>query len=98
MRLCSTLSRLTVARRSAAFGHQRIWRGCDCRGELLATLHQLDEEEDINKVLKYFSYEHFYVIYCKVRLVLFCDASTAVQVIAKPDVHRTACTHDVTLD
>ena len=37
------------------------------RGELLATLHQLDEEEDINKVLKYFSYEHFYVIYCKVR-------------------------------
>eukprot|EP00959_Pyramimonas_sp_CCMP1952_P087589 1832939-Pyramimonas_sp.AAC.1 len=22
-------------------------------------------EEDINKVLKYFSYEHFYVIYCK---------------------------------
>lgn len=37
-----------------------------CRGELLTTLHQLDEEEDINKVLKYFSYEHFYVIYCKV--------------------------------
>ena len=36
------------------------------RGELLTTLHQLDEEEDINKVLKYFSYEHFYVIYCKV--------------------------------
>ncbi|MBA0654185.1 hypothetical protein Goklo_021248 [Gossypium klotzschianum] len=24
-----------------------------------------DEEEDINKVLRYFSYEHFYVIYCK---------------------------------
>ena len=41
--------------------------GAWCRGELLATLHQLDEEEDINKVLKYFSYEHFYVIYCKVR-------------------------------
>lgn len=38
-----------------------------CRGELLTTLHQLDEEEDINKVLKYFSYEHFYVIYCKVQ-------------------------------
>lgn len=36
------------------------------RGDLLTVLQQLDEEEDINKVLKYFSYEHFYVIYCKV--------------------------------
>ena len=25
----------------------------------------LDAEEDINAVLRYFSYEHFYVIYCK---------------------------------
>jgi len=25
----------------------------------------LDKEDDINKILKYFSYEHFYVIYCK---------------------------------
>ncbi len=25
----------------------------------------LDEEEDINQVMDYFSYEHFYVIYCK---------------------------------
>lgn len=40
----------------------------------------LDKEDDINKVLKYFSYEHFYVIYCKVRLkghfgsiLLSCD-------------------------
>jgi hypothetical protein len=37
-----------------------------CRGDLLHALALLDEEEDINKVLKYFSYEHFYVIYCKV--------------------------------
>ncbi|CAN6323753.1 unnamed protein product [Urochloa humidicola] len=35
------------------------------RGNLIAALQQLDEEEDINKVLRYFSYEHFYVIYCK---------------------------------
>jgi hypothetical protein len=28
---------------------------------------QLDKEDDVNKVLRYFSYEHFYVIYCKVR-------------------------------
>jgi serine/threonine-protein phosphatase 2A regulatory subunit B'' len=29
-----------------------------------ACMH-VDEETDINKVLDYFSYEHFYVIYCK---------------------------------
>ena len=41
-----------------------------CRGDLLEALRQLDEEEDVNKALKYFSYEHFYVIYCKVRMCL----------------------------
>lgn len=35
------------------------------RGNLIAAMQQADEEEDINKVLRYFSYEHFYVIYCK---------------------------------
>ncbi|XP_022771295.1 serine/threonine protein phosphatase 2A regulatory subunit B''alpha-like isoform X1 [Durio zibethinus] len=35
------------------------------RGNLLAAMQHADEEEDINKVLRYFSYEHFYVIYCK---------------------------------
>lgn len=35
------------------------------RGNLVAALQYVDEEEDINKVLRYFSYEHFYVIYCK---------------------------------
>ncbi|KAL5230530.1 hypothetical protein ABZP36_029306 [Zizania latifolia] len=35
------------------------------RGNLIGAMQQLDEEEDINKVLRYFSYEHFYVIYCK---------------------------------
>jgi len=39
---------------------------CFYRGDLLEALRQLDEEEDVNKALKYFSYEHFYVIYCKV--------------------------------
>lgn len=33
----------------------------------MQALTLLDEEEDVNKVLKYFSYEHFYVIYCKAR-------------------------------
>jgi serine/threonine-protein phosphatase 2A regulatory subunit B'' len=35
------------------------------RGDFVATLYSLDDEEDINKVLQYFSYEHFYVMYCK---------------------------------
>lgn len=28
-------------------------------------LTDVDKEEDINKVRNYFSYEHFYVLYCK---------------------------------
>ncbi|XP_042518216.1 serine/threonine protein phosphatase 2A regulatory subunit B''beta-like isoform X2 [Macadamia integrifolia] len=35
------------------------------RGNLIAAMQHAEEEEDINKVLRYFSYEHFYVIYCK---------------------------------
>ncbi|KAK6278827.1 hypothetical protein POUND7_019094 [Theobroma cacao] len=35
------------------------------RGNLIAAMQHVDDEEDINKVLRYFSYEHFYVIYCK---------------------------------
>ncbi|XVF81015.1 hypothetical protein PTKIN_Ptkin15bG0122400 [Pterospermum kingtungense] len=34
-------------------------------GNLIAAMQHADEEEDINKVLRCFSYEHFYVIYCK---------------------------------
>ena len=32
---------------------------------LVRVLKYVDEEQDINKVLDYFSYEHFYVLYCK---------------------------------
>ena len=32
---------------------------------LLQTLALLEEEDDINQVMDFFSYEHFYVIYCK---------------------------------
>ena len=35
------------------------------RSDLLEALYALEREEDINRVTKYFSYEHFYVIYCK---------------------------------
>lgn len=35
------------------------------RGDLLDALHEVEAEEDVNRCLRYFSYEHFYVIYCK---------------------------------
>ena len=35
------------------------------RSNLVATFIGLDEEEDINRVRDYFSYEHFYVLYCR---------------------------------
>ncbi|CAN9502473.1 unnamed protein product [Ophioblennius macclurei] len=35
------------------------------RSNFLQTLALLEEEEDINQITDYFSYEHFYVIYCK---------------------------------
>ena len=35
------------------------------RSNLLHVIQLLEEEEDINQVTAYFSYEHFYVIYCK---------------------------------
>eukprot|EP00587_Corethron_hystrix_P002287 CAMPEP_0113311470 /NCGR_PEP_ID=MMETSP0010_2-20120614/8692_1 /TAXON_ID=216773 ORGANISM="Corethron hystrix, Strain 308" /NCGR_SAMPLE_ID=MMETSP0010_2 /ASSEMBLY_ACC=CAM_ASM_000155 /LENGTH=574 /DNA_ID=CAMNT_0000167111 /DNA_START=68 /DNA_END=1792 /DNA_ORIENTATION=+ /assembly_acc=CAM_ASM_000155 len=35
------------------------------RSNLLDAFHAVDEEEDINKVTQYFSYEHFYVLYCR---------------------------------
>lgn len=35
------------------------------RSDILHVLRLLEEEEDINQIMAYFSYEHFYVIYCK---------------------------------
>lgn len=35
------------------------------RSDLLDAFQQVDQEEDINKVTRYFSYEHFYVLYCR---------------------------------
>ena len=48
----------------------RSWSGKITASELrksnfLAVVALLDEEEDINQITEYFSYEHFYVIYCK---------------------------------
>jgi serine/threonine-protein phosphatase 2A regulatory subunit B'' len=35
------------------------------RSNLVATFQVLDEEEDINRIRDFFSYEHFYVLYCR---------------------------------
>ena len=35
------------------------------RSNLLSAFDHVDREDDINKVREYFSYEHFYVLYCK---------------------------------
>ena len=35
------------------------------RSSFLSAIRQLEETDDINSVTEYFSYEHFYVIYCK---------------------------------
>lgn len=35
------------------------------KSNLLDVMQLLEEEEDINQIMAYFSYEHFYVIYCK---------------------------------
>lgn len=35
------------------------------RSNLLVVIAMLEHEEDINQITAYFSYEHFYVIYCK---------------------------------
>lgn len=46
-------------------GTGKITQGELERSDLLQAMELTDSEEDINKVLRYFSYEHFYVIYCK---------------------------------
>ncbi|XP_050389703.1 serine/threonine-protein phosphatase 2A regulatory subunit B'' subunit beta isoform X2 [Patella vulgata] len=52
------------------FCANRSWSGKLTANELrksnfLQTLERLEEDDDINQVTDYFSYEHFYVIYCK---------------------------------
>jgi len=46
-------------------GAPAISRSALERSDLPAALAVLDTEEDINKSVAFFSYEHFYVIYCK---------------------------------
>ncbi|CAM9244554.1 unnamed protein product, partial [Choristocarpus tenellus] len=43
----------------------RISQGELRRSNLVDVFNTVDEEEDINKVTEYFSYEHFYVVFCR---------------------------------
>lgn len=52
------------------FSINKSWTGKISQNELrqsnfMSVLEQLSQIEDINKINDYFSYEHFYVIYCK---------------------------------
>ena len=52
------------------FSVNRSWSGRITPGEIrksnfLAVLRVLEDEDDINQITDFFSYEHFYVIYCK---------------------------------
>lgn len=42
-----------------------ITRGMCRRGGVADAFKKVEEEEDINKVTEFFSYEHFYVLYCR---------------------------------
>lgn len=35
------------------------------QSDLIQVLQSVDQEEEINKITRYFSYEHFYVLYCR---------------------------------
>ncbi|XP_034549535.1 serine/threonine-protein phosphatase 2A regulatory subunit B'' subunit beta isoform X2 [Notolabrus celidotus] len=52
------------------YNANRSWNGKLTRSELrksnfLQNLALLEQEEDVNQLTEFFSYEHFYVIYCK---------------------------------
>ena len=56
---------------------ERVFYDCDRKGDgrlllqffqrsnFVDVLRRLDEEDDINQITDFFSYEHFYVLYCK---------------------------------
>ncbi|KAG5177457.1 hypothetical protein JKP88DRAFT_269157 [Tribonema minus] len=46
-------------------GNGRITQRELRRSNLVAMFNVVDEEEDINKVTQFFSYEHFYVLFCR---------------------------------
>jgi hypothetical protein len=64
------------------------------RSNLLDAFHTVDIEEDINMVNDYFSYEHFYVLYCK-----FWELDTDHDfLLSRPDLNKLTDLTHVVLD
>ena len=64
------------------------------RSNLLDAFHTVDIEEDINMVNDYFSYEHFYVLYCK-----FWELDTDHDfLLSRPDLNKLMDLTHVVLD
>lgn len=56
------------------------------RSDLVDACREVDATDDVNAVLRYFSYEHFYVIYCK-----FCELDgDKDRMITREDLSRYA--------
>jgi len=51
--------------RANPLGNGRLTRRELRRSDIVEALAEAEAREDINQVLRYFSYEHFYVIYCR---------------------------------
>jgi len=56
---------LRVLYATARCGPRRVSRGALARTRFADALALLDREEEVNRCGRFFSYEHFYVIYCK---------------------------------
>ncbi|WKY15395.1 hypothetical protein Q1695_000683 [Nippostrongylus brasiliensis] len=77
-----------------------VWKGkitSDClrKSDFLERIRQLQEDFDINRDVRYFSYEHFYVIYCK-----FWEVDTNHdQIVNKADMrnHKDGAITDLVL-
>lgn len=61
------------------------------RSDFLPTLHLLETVADINKITDYFSYEHFYVAYCK-----FWELDTDHDMVINRDDMRQHCNGAIT--
>ncbi|KAJ1369033.1 hypothetical protein KIN20_030412 [Parelaphostrongylus tenuis] len=77
-------------------GEEKITPDCLRKSDLLEKIRQLQENVDINSCVRYFSYEHFYVIYCK-----FWEIDTNHdQIVSKADMrmHKDGAITDLVLN
>lgn len=65
LHICYIYSTLTPPFSLVRAGRRTLDARSIRRSNLLSAFQTVDSEEDINAVNDYFSYEHFYVLYCK---------------------------------